>query len=282
MNKTSQWDNPGRNMGDHMPMETWRDEFEALLQDLVTELDDGETLALGLTGSYARGRPSPYSDVDLKRFTQSAPATPQDRHRILRRRGFLISLATTTFQAVSESLQQPERAIWTVPALRQMRVLLDRDGSLARLIQAAHDFTWEPLQPKADESAADSLAAFAEDVAKVLNSLARGDFLAALYWTDTLVYGLAGTMAVYLGVLIPTEHVFYRSVHEAVGQDTAWTRLHKQALGLPAGATPTSRAQAAAHLYLETSRLLAPILTPDQRNVVEPACEQIQQMKPQA
>ncbi len=79
-------------------------------------------------------------------------------------------------------------------------------------------------------------------------------------------------MAVYLGVLMPTEHVFYQRVQEAMGSDSAWTHLHRQALGLEPDCSPTARGQAAACLYEETACLLLPVLDSDQRRIVEEAC----------
>lgn len=59
-----------------------------------------------------------------------------------------------------------------------MRVLLDRAGSLARLVEAAGRFEWAPLQAKSNRFASRLLALTAEHARKTLAALVAGDELA--------------------------------------------------------------------------------------------------------
>jgi len=52
-----------------------------LLSKLSTELDDDNSVALALTGSYARGEANPYSYVDLVPFVTVPPEQESERYR---------------------------------------------------------------------------------------------------------------------------------------------------------------------------------------------------------
>ncbi|MCH8205740.1 MAG: nucleotidyltransferase domain-containing protein [Chloroflexi bacterium] len=116
--------------------------FEIALARIVMELDDGDTVGVALTGSHARGDPTDYSDVDVLRFVQCLPEQEGDRYRLEVRDGHLFSVTTTTVAEKTGELTRPEKAIWAVPGLRQARVLLDKEGSLAELKLEADDFSW--------------------------------------------------------------------------------------------------------------------------------------------
>ena len=69
------------------------------------------------------------------------------------------------------ALSNPRRAIWVVPGLRGLQILLDKDGSLAALQKSAQEFDWSPLQPAADEFAAEMVMGNAEEVHKMQQDL---------------------------------------------------------------------------------------------------------------
>ena len=73
-----------------------------------------------------------------------------------------------------EAFDNPRRAIWVVPGLSGMKIVLDKEGSLAELQKLAQKFDWSLLQSEADEFAAEEIMGNAEEVHKILNGLARG------------------------------------------------------------------------------------------------------------
>ncbi len=246
---------------------------DALLDRLVAEFMDQHTIGILLTGSHARGDATPFSDVDLVRFVPTLPEADEARYTLIWRDGRLISLSCATVTAKLAELARPETAIWTVPGLRQARLLLDRDGSLAALLQAAHNFRWEPLQPAADAYASYELMGLAEEAHKVLAGLHAGDPMLALYGASGLVFGLARAIAIQRGTLICTENTFFRQVQAAVGEQSAWTNAFRRAIGLemaPPGVTAALwRAQWSLRLYAETATLLTAILQPQHRPVIQ-------------
>jgi hypothetical protein len=252
---------------------------DALIESLTSELAAGDTVALALTGSYARGTATPYSDVDIIRYAPTPPAAEADRYTLCYRENLLVSVTTTTTAAKRAELGRPETAIFAVPGLRQARILHDPTGELAALHAEAQAFTWEPLRAAAAAYASETVMGDAEEVHKILSALTRRDESGLFYATLGLVLGLTRAVAVARGLLIASENEYFRRVHEAIGPDTAWTRYHRRALGLEIGparlAPATARGIAALHLYRETAYLLMPILEPEHRTVVNRALEVI-------
>jgi predicted nucleotidyltransferase len=253
--------------------------LDVLIGDLVAEFADADTIGMLLAGSYARGDATPYSDIDLFRFTSVLPEADADRYTLVYRENHLVSLSTTTVDAKRAELGRPETAIWAVPGLRQARILLDRDGALPSLLQEAQGFRWEPLQSEADAYASYNAMGLAEEVHKVLGALERADESAALNATWALVAGLARAVIVQCGVLIRTENAYFQQAQEAAGLTSAWSRAFRVAAGfeaLPAGVSPVlARTSVALRLYDETATLLSSALQPQHLAVIRGALARI-------
>jgi hypothetical protein len=252
------------------------DEF---LSALTAEFTDDQTVGMLLAGSHARGEATAYSDVDLVRFARVQPETEAGRYLLAYRAEWLVSVSTTTLTTKESELARPETAIWAVPGLRQARILLDREGQIAALLQKAHAFQWAPLQPAADAYASYELMGLAEEVHKVLGALAYGNEPTAAYGIWGLVLGLPRAVAVQRGLLIPTENAYLRLVPAAIGDDSAWARAFAVAAGLvaaPAAASPVIvRAMAALRLYRETASLLESVVQPDHAPIIAGALARI-------
>jgi len=244
---------------------------DALLNTLVTELDNDYIVGITLGGSYVRGEATPYSDVDLACWVKDAVnLSPK---RFVYRDNRLISIGTKTVTAVREDLSKPERAILFVAG--QRRVLLDKDGSVTRLVQEVASFTWEPLQPAANQFASFRMMLLAEWVHKILSGLFTHDELALSFVISEFFFSLTEAVAVQRGILIKSGSTYYRQVQDAIGQDSAWTHYHRQVAGvdpIPAEVTPViARSITSLHLYQETVALLRPILQPEHLAIAEQA-----------
>jgi predicted nucleotidyltransferase len=255
---------------------------DAFLDELTAELDSEDTIAIALMGSYARGDATEYSDVDVVRFAANPPGSDEQAYRLQYRSGRLVSISTTTVAAKERELSSPVNAVMAVPGLRQARVLLDKDGSLAALREKAIAFTWERLQPAADRLASYDLMGNAEEVHKVLSALVRRDESAAMYGTVGMCNMLTQIVIVQRGLLIQTENSWFHQVYDAVGWDSDWTRYHRLANGFEAGPRHLppfeARAIAALHLYQETARLLRHVLRPAHAEVVDTAIENVHRL----
>ncbi|MDQ3705700.1 MAG: nucleotidyltransferase domain-containing protein [Chloroflexota bacterium] len=246
-----------------------------LIESLISELADQETAGIVLAGSYARGEETPFSDIDIAPFLHEG--APPRRKRLFYRDGYLVSVSYKSIAGVRTDLSLPNRAIWVVNGYRGAQVLLDRDGSIRALMREIEAFTWEPLQPAANEYAGASLAGSAEAVHKLLGDLSMGNDLAIALMTINLLWNLTDLVAVQRGVLVKSDRTYYRQVQESVGLESEWTRYHNLAAGvapLPAeaqGTTARSRGIAVLALYRETLALVERFIAPVHRETATQA-----------
>ena len=246
---------------------------EAFLLRLASQLDGADTLGVTMEGSLARGEGGRYSDVDLTRYVTHAPENKADAASLRFVEGILVSVKTQAIAEELATLRQPQKAIWAIPELRQARLLLDKDGVVAGLIEAARRADWRELQPAADEYASHELCSLAEEVHKVLDGLALGKPSKVIYATWGLSEGLARILLVQRGVLVPTENVFIDLAQSTAGQDSAWSRLFRRVVGLDAPAEGEEPYRgvgiAALRLYRETASLIRDILQAGDREVID-------------
>ena len=241
------------------------------LEAFVTELDSNELVGIVLGGSYARGNATTYSDVDFACIARdNAPPTPK---RYIYRNGHLVSIGTKKLSDIRHSFMHPFTAFIVVPAMREIRILLDKDGSVTAMREEACAFRWEMIQEKANELVSIDMVIYAEMIHKLLNCLQSNDESALAFVTAKMLNMLTNTMAVQRGILVKTDSTFYQQVYEAIGLDSAWTRYHRMIVGLapcPDG-MPLVKAHAVmlVHLYHEMVELVRPVLQEEHVAVIE-------------
>jgi nucleotidyltransferase-like protein len=243
------------------------------LEALAAELDGPDVTGIALGGSFARGAATEYSDVDVAPFYREGTTLPPKC--LFWRGGWLVSVSPKTVSGWRTQMAQPEWAIYLVPSASRLHILLDKDGTLSVLVAEASAFRWEPLQPEADAFAGQMLMLFAEHALKLLGALARNDDACLPYPLGELLYSLPQVVAVQRGLMIESDHTFYQQVQaSAGGNESAWSRAHRAALGLH-GEPLRERAAAALRLYAETARLTADTLQTAHRDVVAGIVERI-------
>jgi len=236
--------------------------LRSLLAGLLPEWVPG-CQALALTGSFARGCETEFSDLDLYRFVDGPVDEP---HRYWRHpSGRLVSLTTTTISAEAAKLEKPQSAVWAAPGLSQMWLLFDRTGDLARLkAQAA---AYDPLDhsEKAAAWISETLHGNSEEVAKILGALQRDDEGAALYGLLGIDYNLGQIAALRLGVLFDSENRFFEQLLQAAPPE--WSRLYRTMMGFDSASIP-QRARAGLALYRYTCRWLDDLIQPEHREII--------------
>lgn len=242
---------------------------DSFVQSVLERIASPDVIGVGIVGSYARGQESKYSDVDFDVFTSRLPENPYDRHKLRYWDDKLISLKHTLLDDERSALMDPRRAIWAVPGLRGMRILLDKDGSMAALQKAAQEFDWLPLQPAADEFATEEIMGNAEEVHKILNGLARGHESTVLYASWGLVKNMLEAVAVQRGIMIISENRYFDLIQDSVGRDSEWTRAFRTAWGLnPDGSQYPQRGAAALALYRLSAEMFDTLIPDQHRDVV--------------
>lgn len=242
-----------------------------LLETLAAELDGLDVLGIALRGSFARGTPTRLSDLDLTPFYDEGTALPPKR--LFYRDGWLVSVAPKSLTSWRAQMAQPEWAIYLVPSAAEMRLLRDREGALAALVAEARAFDWAPLQPAADAFAGETLLVEVEHAQKVLAGLVSGDSAELCRGLGGLLYALPWAVATQRGVMVTSGNTFYAQVQAAAGDESAWSRALRAALGIETsnvgdvGDALDRRGVAGLRLYAETARLLEHVVRPDEARV---------------
>lgn len=241
---------------------------DSLLQSVLQNINSPDVLGVGIVGSYSRGQETEHSDVDFDIFVSKLPENPYDRYTLRYWDDKLVSLKYTLLDEERAALTNPRRAIWAVPGLRGMKVLLDKEGSMAALQKAAYEFDWSPLQPAADEFAAEEIMGNAEEVHKILNGLARGHESTVLYATWGLVKNMLEAVAVQRGIMIVSENRYFDLIQDSVGRDSQWTRSFRAAWGLSLNGEYQARGAAALSLYHLTATMFDSLIPDKHRDVI--------------
>lgn len=249
--------------------------IEPLLRQLVRELAGENTVAIGLTGSHARGDANAHSDVDLWHFVNALPEDPFAGYTLRMVAGRLVSVSLRRLTDEAALMRAPLTAMAVVPGFRQMRVLHDPQNALARVIDEAHGFDWKALRGAAALQAGYDLAGNAEEVGKLLAALEQEDEEMALFWLHAMIFGLLRVTTLALGLLVESENSQARQLQAALGVDGAWSRALRAALGIPP-APAAQRVRAGLRLYRATATLPAIQLRPDDRAVVAATLRRIE------
>lgn len=251
---------------------------DPFIQIILERIDSPDVVGAGIVGSYARGQESKYSDVDFDIFVNKLPESEYDRYTLRHWDGKLVSLKYTLLDDELEALTNPRRAIWAVPGLQGMKIVLDREGSLAELQKMAQKFDWSALQSAADEFAAEEVMGNAEEVHKILNGLARGHESTVLYATWGLVKNMLEAVAVQRGIMIVSENRYFDLIQASVGSDTKWVSAFRTAWGLdPVSSQYQSRGVAALRLYRLTAAMFDGLIPEKHREVVKQTLKRIKE-----
>ena len=243
---------------------------DPFIQSILEEIDSPDVVGVGIVGSYARGQESKFSDVDVDIFVSRLPENPYDRYTLRHWEGKLVSLKYTLLDDELEALSNPRRAIWAVPGLQGMKIILDKDGSLTELQKMAQKLDFLLLQPAADEFAAEEIMGNAEEVHKILNGLARGHESTVLYATWGLVKNMLEAVAVQRSIMIVSENRYFDLIQDSVGRDTKWVSVFRTAWGLDSTSSQyQSRGAAALTLYRLTAAMFDGLIPEKHREVVK-------------
>ena len=220
-------------------------------------------VAVVLTGSHARSTAGPESDIDVTAISDG-PATA--RMEVLG--GELFSVAWRTVEGERDAMRDPRRAGAAVPAWRTVRLLHDPDGVAAALQREAYEWRWTEIDAACDRWVAEEIAAYAEEVHKLLGARRRGDRLGEAIQRDIMGVHLGVIMAVAERLEYESENVLWRLLDERLGDP--WRAAQSAALGLR-GESQDQRTAATLALYRLVAERADHALDARQRAVVERA-----------
>lgn len=254
---------------------------DPFIQSLLAQFDPAGIIGIALVGSYSRNQQGGHSDVDLDIFVDALPDEPYTL-RILD--GKLVSLKYIRLRDEYAALQDPEQAIWAVPGLRRMKILLDEKKEIANLQQAAFDFKWEELQAAANDYAVTELMGCAEDAQKIIGGLLQENESKVMYASWGIFKNLTAAAAAQAGLMIESENLYFSTVQAHFGNDHPWTRAFRLCFGMDTGEPGVPaykiRGRAALDLYERTAHLFGEIIANNRhREVIEAALQSIASCK---
>lgn len=252
---------------------------DPFLQTLTARLMQPGVIGLAVTGSYSRGEHNPHSDVDVDIFVD---VLPDDSYTLQILNGKLVSLKYIRLSDEFDALKQPERAIWAVPGLRQMKIVVDETGQLAKLKQAADNFTWADLQSAANEYAVESLMGCAEEAHKLISGLEQQNESKVLYASWGMFKGLSFAAAVQAGLMIESENKIFTMMQEHFRDTPAWVRAFRLSFGMDVNANIPAyqtRGRASLDLYEQTYLLFQKLITDKHRKLIENTLQLISSYK---
>lgn len=243
---------------------------DTFLQNIIARFNRPGVLGISIAGSYTRGMQDEYSDVDLDIFVDELP---EDDYTLQILDEKLVSVKYVRLADELSALKRPERAVWAVPGLSNMHILMDRSGKLTELKQAAKDFNWADLQPSADEYAIDELSGCAEEAHKIMSGLKSDNESKVLYASWGMFKNLSFAALVQAGLMIQSENRAFAILEEYFGKShPAWTRAFRLSFGMDIeDGVPTykTRGMASLDLYEETTKLFKDIINDKHREVIE-------------
>jgi len=236
-----------------------------LARRLADEVDPRGTAAVLLAGSWARGDAHEASDIDLWVVGRRA----RHAHRILEREGHMVCVNYLTAAGARREMRNPGRLDGAVPGWRIARILRDPHGVAARLKAEARRFRWASLRRERDRYLADQLVGWAEEVAKLLRAMERGERETAAVQRNLLADQMAFLRLLPLERLWDTENGLWERAAKWAGPRFA--AAQRAALGT-AGADWRESCEGALRLYSLTAEAGLRALRGEKRRIVAEAC----------
>ncbi len=245
------------------------------LNALIQQADLPEVNALVLMGSFARGNPGPFSDVDLVRFTdESVTDLPGNGSHLINGRLVVVSQVTPT--QVETGFSNPAVAVEMIAGLRNGFPLIDKNNTFSTIQKRAHNFQWDAdMQTKANAWASQQMVGWIEEVHKGLEGLRRGDPGRLLQAQFGCSWGLTRVMCVQRGVLLTGDNTLVAQVTEAIGSESEWAQLCQQAFGLGGKFALEDCVRAGLQLYVETAVLLQNTFRPEDAPLIQATANRI-------
>lgn len=231
---------------------------------MARELATRGAEAVVLMGSWVRGDAHRESDLDVHAIGRGP------LYRLERRGEFLVAVSWRTAASWRRAFRDPAAVGGAVPGWRRARILHDPRGVARRLKEEARRWTWARLGRRADAWAAEELTGYAEEVHRLVGSLALRRPWAAAVQRSVLALRMAPILAVRRRILYETENRLWDLVAAKMGP--RWRRAQAAALGV--GGEPLEEGcRAALELFAMAARDLGPLLDRRQKAVVARACE---------
>lgn len=238
-------------------------EILAFAKETAHELAGRSKRAVVLTGSHARGTAGDTSDIDL------AGVGRGNSYRLYTKDERLVSISWRSVRRHRTLFYEPHSAPIIVPGWRRAIILRDPVDEAAELKHEARVWDWDCLGVDCDVWVAQELTSLAEEVHKLVGSVAKGRPWTAAAQRSILALRMAQILAVHLRLLYETENGLWERVAETLGP--VWKKAQAAAF-VDAGQPFLRSCRGALNLFLLATNEIGPLLSYEQQDVIDNAC----------
>lgn len=226
-----------------------------VIEQFKTEL---RVEAIILTGSYARGDFTKYSDVDITVFYDKLESKDKPLYDLNYISNYLISTSKSTIIEWKEKLTIPQELFNIYFAIKDSIILFDRNIKFHQLQIELDQDPWSQLETERIEAINYELKGYVEEVYKLLRGIEDGDKSLISFALFGLLHGISIIVAMHQRLLITTENQLYRELQSTVGKASKWSRLFRESLGMDekTGSNITERGKSGLKLFLETLEII--------------------------
>ena len=229
--------------------------------------------SIALMGSHARGDSGRYSDIDIVRFWQVSK--PREASTYLIENHFVV-VSNVSPNEVEAWFTSPEMATECIKGVTLSKILWDRDGYFEKLKKRAESFVWDSeMQARANASVSLMMVGLIEEVQKALEGRRRNDPGRLLNGKHGLTWWLLKVMRIQKGILLSGDNGAYPEVLARMGEESEWSSLCKDAFGVVGRASLQSEIEAGLKLYALTAELLADVLEPTDKAMINEVVNRI-------
>ena len=219
-----------------MTLEELEPDVRQVVDRVTSRLLEQGAKAVVLTGSTARGRAGPQSDVDFFAIGDG----PSERHQLVE--GRMVGVHWFSPEDARQRLADPSRAMIAAFGWRNAIVVADPTGVGDELRREAEEWSWEKIEKEADAWVCDELVAWAEYIGKLASALEGGRVLDACAIRAETAVRLGRLVAVTRRITSESENGFWETIASAAGPE--WRDALTQALACDGEDVETSAAAA--------------------------------------
>lgn len=246
------------------------------LESLASRYRSPGVIAIALMGSFARGDAGVFSDVDIVRFHKCDPRQNEAKTCLVD--DCFVVVSDVGPSKVEGWFTEPEEATACIAGVCTARPLWDPDGYFEEIQNRAREFVWDTaMQDKANAYAGSRMVGWIEEVLKGLEGLRTEDEGRMLNARYGLSWGLTEVMRVQKGVLISGDNASYPEVVANIGGDSKWAELSRGAFGITDSFSLTRQVKAGLGLYIVTAEILADVLKPGDKKLIDEAVRLIKE-----
>ncbi|MHA2253434.1 MAG: nucleotidyltransferase domain-containing protein [Candidatus Kariarchaeaceae archaeon] len=234
----------------HLPKELTR-----ILNEIIKQYQSESAVdSIILTGSYARGDFTSYSDVDITIFFDKIGSDENPLYDLNYIDNHLFSISKSTVKEWEEKLSKPQELFSIYYAIKDSIVLYDRNNAFSNLKLKLSRDPWGNLTRERLNAINHETKGYVEEVYKLMKGIQENDKPLISFALTGLIIGITSIVAMQQKLLLRSENNLYENLQSSMGFTSKWSKLFIRCLGIDDNMPNTiiERGNSGLRLYLET------------------------------